>query len=98
MDKERGRERRNRSRSPQSSSRGQHKDRNGQDSRRQRDSVQSFSVDLNKLRAKVMKARLTKSSELPELERQLAAAMDGDKPKSTATSSSGSSGVVVLPR
>ncbi|KAJ2336906.1 Pre-mRNA-splicing factor cwf19 [Coemansia sp. RSA 2681] len=114
MDTSRSHGRRNRSRSPEPSSRSQQKDRSDLD-RRQRgkaESVQSFSVDLNKLRAKVMKARLTKSSELPELERQLAAAMDGGKPAPTGSSSatshksktddrksaSESGGVVVLPR
>ncbi|KAJ2635635.1 Pre-mRNA-splicing factor cwf19, partial [Coemansia sp. RSA 1694] len=114
MDTSRSHGRRNRSRSPEPSSRSQQKDRSDLD-RRQRgkaESVQSFSVDLNKLRAKVMKARLTKSSELPELERQLAAAIDGGKPAPTGSSSatshkpkpdgrksaSESGGVVILPR
>ncbi|KAJ2814196.1 Pre-mRNA-splicing factor cwf19, partial [Coemansia sp. 'formosensis'] len=106
--------RRNRSRSPEQSSRSGHKDRSdfARHHGNKVDSVQSFSVDLNKLRAKVMKARLTKSSELPELERQLAAAMGGDKPAATSSSTTthkpqssgekgadeGSGGVVVLPR
>ncbi|KAJ2739301.1 Pre-mRNA-splicing factor cwf19 [Coemansia sp. BCRC 34301] len=107
MGKDRSHGRRNRScsrsRSPGPSSRSQHKGRNDLDRCRQgkkADSVQSFSVDLNKLRAKVMKARLMKSPDLPELERQLAAAMDGGKPLNPAPDERAgeSGGVVVLPR
>ncbi|KAJ2412571.1 Pre-mRNA-splicing factor cwf19 [Coemansia sp. IMI 209128] len=103
---EHGRGRRNRSRSPEQSSHRSHKDRSdlARHQPNKADSVQSFSVDLNKLRAKVMKARLTKSAELPELERQLAAAMEGDRSVATGSSSgrkdagNSSGGVVVLPR
>ncbi|KAJ2256219.1 Pre-mRNA-splicing factor cwf19 [Coemansia sp. RSA 455] len=119
MDKDRnnqhGRGRRNRSRSPEQSSRSGHRDRSdlARSQRNKADSVQSFSVDLNKLRAKVMKARLTKSSELPELELQLAAAMDGGGSAATGSSTTShksqpskgkgagegnSGGVVILPR
>ncbi|KAJ2398710.1 hypothetical protein GGF41_008279, partial [Coemansia sp. RSA 2531] len=119
MDKDRnnqhGRGRRNRSRSPEQSSRSGHRDRSDlpRGQRNKADSVQSFSVDLNKLRAKVMKARLTKSSELPELELQLAAAMDGGGSAATGSSTTShksqpskgkgagegnSGGVVILPR
>ncbi|KAJ2604215.1 Pre-mRNA-splicing factor cwf19 [Coemansia sp. RSA 1722] len=57
--------------------------------------------DLNKLRARVMKARLLKSADLPELEKKLSAAMDGgvsrsheDKPSKESNTGS----VVILPR
>ncbi|KAJ1964362.1 Pre-mRNA-splicing factor cwf19 [Dipsacomyces acuminosporus] len=56
-------------------------------------------MDLNRLRAKVMKARMTKSADLADLEQQLAAAMAGT-PISGSRDSGSSSGsnVVVLPR
>ncbi|KAJ2777253.1 Pre-mRNA-splicing factor cwf19, partial [Coemansia javaensis] len=57
----------------------------------------SYSADLNKLQAKIMKARLTKSPDLPELERQLAAAVAGSSSSSSNSAERGSA-VVVLPR
>lgn len=59
--------------------------------KRKNDTTQKTSVnDLNKLRAKIMKAKLTKSKDLPDLERQLAIAM--------GQGSASGSNVVVLPR
>ncbi|KAJ2757898.1 Pre-mRNA-splicing factor cwf19, partial [Coemansia nantahalensis] len=65
--------------------------------------VVSYGADLNKLRAKVLKARLTKSPDLADLERQLEAAMASDAAppshsKRPETGRSGADNVVVLPR
>ncbi|KAJ1810035.1 Pre-mRNA-splicing factor cwf19 [Coemansia sp. RSA 2523] len=82
---------RGRSRSPERMSRDSRRDQRTDS----RSKTVSFGADLNKLRAKVMKARLTKSPDLAELEKQLAAAMNGGQPQAVTEQKDK---VVVLPR
>ncbi|KAJ2772324.1 Pre-mRNA-splicing factor cwf19 [Coemansia nantahalensis] len=98
-----------RSRSPQRPSKRSSGRSPERPSQRERDgrgrprAVVSYGADLNKLRAKVLKARLTKSPDLADLERQLEAAMASDAAppshsKRPETGRSGADNVVVLPR
>ncbi|KAJ2349823.1 Pre-mRNA-splicing factor cwf19 [Coemansia erecta] len=81
---------RGRSRSPERPSRDSRRERKTED----RPKTVSFGADLNKLRAKVMKARLIKSPDLAELEKQLEAAMNGGQSQADAKQKDT---VVVLP-
>ncbi|KAJ2648301.1 Pre-mRNA-splicing factor cwf19 [Coemansia sp. RSA 1250] len=60
-----------------------------------RSKTTAYSADMNKLRAKVMKARLTKSPDLANLEKQLEAAMNSE---GTDSRGSKQNKVVVLPQ
>ncbi|KAJ2862358.1 Pre-mRNA-splicing factor cwf19 [Coemansia erecta] len=75
-----------RSRSPDHRNRNRNRATNNERSNK----VQSYSTELNKLNAQVMKARLKRAPELAELERQLAEAKDRQTTKEQNT-------VVVLP-
>ncbi|KAJ1769732.1 Pre-mRNA-splicing factor cwf19 [Coemansia sp. RSA 1813] len=83
--------RRTRSRSPNQNNRTTRNERS------KSNQVQTYSTDLNKLKAQVMKARLKRSPELAELEKQLANAMGQQRPNEPAAAKKKEDYVVILP-